>query len=752
MQDIIQRYHIKKEGSKKYLYVDYRDTNVVASIADSPKVMAEIIGLLAKHQDIDIVVLLDVYEKMYDERQTKMLKEVASLYVKYHKVGIWSPKYLGNIEKELPKRHRIIITVTHNLLRTDPVKAYIFLVESIKEEKQRLSLLEGNYKEDLLTFISTLETIKKDFDNLELIKVFKNYLKDTGEMPIGRSLYHTIFEPILKPAFVSSKVFFRLPEQIELLDMYEIESAKVKILKHPDRIDVLYFLEPPEYNLDPDKYFLMIKAKNIVSQHHPEGLDFSDTSRVREEMINIYEKTIEGLANMMKLKITCKEISELAKIVARYTIGYGIIELFLRDRKLTDIYIDGPIEQCRVYGVHSEYGSFESNVILSEREAQSFISRLRALSGRPFDEAHPVLDFDLRDLQTRIAVIGPPLSPDGVAFALRLHKTTPWTLPQLIDVKTIDPFTAGLLSFLIDVQSSTLINGSRGAGKTSMLTALMLEILPSLRILVQEDTQEIPVEIMKELGFHIQRLKTQSAIGVARISSEVSPEDALRTALRLGDSVLIVGEVRSKEAKVLYEAMRVGAVGNVVMGTIHGENAYSVWDRLVNDLGVPTTSFKATDIVVTCAPVRFKGSLKRYRRLIEITSIGKHWYHDPEKEGGLINIIEYDIHKDKHIFYPERFKNSELMKKIQKFRGLSFEEVLEEIKTRGEAKNYLVELKNKYNIPWILEAEYTVKAHVKYMLFEERMRELYGSVDHKELLEIWKKWVNNELVKKNERK
>ena len=65
----------------------------------------------------------------------------------------------------------------------------------------------------------------------------------------------------------------------------------------------------------------------------------------------------------------------------------------------------------------------------------------------------------------------------------------------------------------------------------------------------------------------------------------------------MGDSA-IIGEVRSKEAKVLYEAMRVGAAGNVVLGTIHADSAYAVWDRVVNDLGVPTTSFKATDLVV----------------------------------------------------------------------------------------------------------------------------------------------------------
>ncbi|PSP29234.1 hypothetical protein BRC65_00650, partial [Halobacteriales archaeon QH_2_65_14] len=40
---------------------------------------------------------------------------------------------------------------------------------------------------------------------------------------------------------------------------------------------------------------------------------------------------------------------------------------------------------------------------------------------------------------------------------------------------------------------------------------------------------------------------------------ELSPAEALRTALRLGDGALVVGEVRGEEAAVLYEAMRVGA-------------------------------------------------------------------------------------------------------------------------------------------------------------------------------------------------
>src|SRR3989344_3788094 len=87
------------------------------------------------------------------------------------------------------------------------------------------------------------------------------------------------------------------------------------------------------------------------------------------------------------------------------------------DRRLTEVFLDAPIGSKAMYVVHSDFGQCQTNVLYNETEAKSMVSKLRAMSGRPFDEAHPVLDFDLPSLETRVAVIGPPLSPDGTAFA-----------------------------------------------------------------------------------------------------------------------------------------------------------------------------------------------------------------------------------------------------------------------------------------------------------------------------------------------
>jgi hypothetical protein len=45
--------------------------------------------------------------------------------------------------------------------------------------------------------------------------------------------------------------------------------------------------------------------------------------------------------------------------------------------------------------------------------------------------------------------------------------------------------------------------------------------------------------------------------------------------------------------------MRVGATSEAVLGTVHGDGATAVYERVVEDLGVAPAAFGATDLVVT---------------------------------------------------------------------------------------------------------------------------------------------------------
>ncbi|MEM0475592.1 MAG: type II/IV secretion system ATPase subunit [Candidatus Norongarragalinales archaeon] len=738
---------VRQEGEKKILVIDMRGAPYGADIAVYEPAMRDVVEKL-REVDVDEVVLSEYYERIYDAEQTRLLKEIADLITKFEVDAVWSPSHLGATtdSRVLAQRHDAVLQIL-GATAGDPFRAYLMLIREIKAVVASLPSLGPDKAEDAKIYLNTLQFMREGFEKTQLVQRMKAYLSQLGEIPAGRAAYHSFFEVAIKPSFIGSRIFFTLAENLELVDQYEVLGSEVRIYRHPDKVEFLYFINPPEYALPPEKYFLLEKTKEVVAAHRPEHVEFMNISQARKYFQKIYVATISDIALQNNIALSVEEKDELARIVSRYTIGYGILELFLSDRQLTDVYIDSPLGEKPVYAVHSKYGQCQTNVIFTEDEAKSIVSRFRALSGRPFDQAHPILDFDLPDLQTRICVIGRPLATDGTALVFRLHKETPWTLAQFVDAKMFDSFTAGLLSFFVDAQASMLIVGSRGSGKTSMLQAMMLEIPQNLRVIVQEDTLELPVLTMKKLGFNIQRLKTRPPLGGIS-ETEVSAEDALRTALRLGDSVLVVGEVRSTEARALYEAMRIGAVGNVVMGTIHGESAYSIWDRVVNDLGVPTTSFKATDFAVVSAPIRFKGSLKRERRLIEITEVKKHWERDPDKENGFLEWMRFDANKDSLEFYEDEIKKaSEWIERVKRVRGISYDDVWREVRARGDTKQYLVDVKRKLGLPLILEANYAVRAHNKYCLLAEKMRSEIGAVEHARLLADWRKWVDDVLVK-----
>ncbi|MBI5177417.1 Flp pilus assembly complex ATPase component TadA [Candidatus Micrarchaeota archaeon] len=1247
---------VKSEGGKRRLVINYKGSPYGADIAQYPQVMKDVVERL-QIADVNEVVLSEYYERIYGEEQTRYLKQIADLISRLESDAVWSPSHLGlsTQTKTIAPRHDAVINVLNNL-RSDPFKAYLSLLSEVKAATAQFSALSGEDAEDLQVYLKTLEFMRSEVEKLDLVKAMRQYVTQLGRLPADRGIYQSFFEVSIKPSFIGSRIFFTGTENLELVDQYSVLGSKVYIYKHPDKVECLYFINPPEYTLSPEKYFLLEKTKEVVAGHRPtgEGASFFDIGQARQYFHKIYVATISDLAAKNKISLTVEEKEELAAIVSRYTIGYGVMEVLLSDRQLTDVYVDAPLGVKPIYLVHGKYGQCQTNIVFSDEEARSLVSRFRALSGRPFDEAHPILDFDLEDLQTRIAVIGKPLSLDGIAFAFRLHKEQPWTLPQFLDAKMMTPTAAGLFSFFVDAQASMLIVGSRGSGKTSLLQSLMQEIPQNLRLIVQEDTQELPIPALKRLGFNIQRMKTRPPLG-KQSEAEVSAEDALRTALRLGDSVLIVGEVRSSirgdqevlviengmtkripirelegknvetfkvptlgfdlrckvsalsgfvkhpersklveittktgrkvtvthdhslftstrdfkvaaieckdlregdqlvipstipcgfndvefinvfdmlpefrvqnfeepmrraiaktgwreatrvaevktgdiynyyrtnqksyptlaqfssvmqlagekidfghlqvrrgssnpipaiipvdedfckflgyyvsegyyrrekkgggpvvltnsnevlladmkgmsrfvfdveplerevhgagtstqvqinsaplialverlgggrictqkrvpplifglskpkiaaflralysgdgnittslrsgnaisyfttsqklaedvayllmvfgivarinsrqpkvgnrlwvvefkdrqmverfmseigfvqknkplvkmawahtrsstvyfekdalrkhltkyprehrhlfrslrcsknylkrvandprcevsdelklfangefyldeiigvkeieleapepvydlsvspsqnfiggfggillhntEAKALYEAMRVGAVGNVVMGTIHGESAYSIWDRVVNDLGVPTTSFKATDFAIVGAPIRFKGSLKRNRRIIEVTEVKKHWEKDPGAENGFLQWMQFDAEKDALEFLDDNLRQSEWVQRVRKIRGLTIEEILGEVNARSAAKQFLVDAAREHSVPNFLEATYTIRAHNKYLLFEERQREEFGSVDFKELMESYRQWVSSTLLR-----
>lgn len=303
----------------------------------------------------------------------------------------------------------------------------------------------------------------------------------------------------------------------------------------------------------------------------------------------------------------------LTNILEKHTSGYGVLEDLFADSRVTDVYATSPVSQNPIRVV-VDGESMATNVRLTTGGSRALASRVRRTSGRPFSRATPTVDATAaleNGADVRIAGVTDPVT-DGIAFAFREQADETFTLATLVENGTMSASVAAFLSVAVERSAATLIAGTRGAGKTTLLGTLLYELTPETRTVVIEDTPELPIDRLQTVGRDVQALRTGLGDG-----PEITPAEALRTALRLGDGALVVGEIRGEEAQVLYEAMRVGANANAVLGTIHGDGGAAVYERVVSDLGIQPSSFSATDLIVTVQSYRTDTGRKRRVAAVE---------------------------------------------------------------------------------------------------------------------------------------
>lgn len=737
---------VERRQGEDVLYINLLKTSVVPSISDDARIMERIIDALAEYPNVSRVVFVQQRNYNYGFEQISLLAEIARVYhflIKQEQILSMKTLSLFGNAAEIFSEVKSFLT----LLKQDPINCYLKL-------KRKISLLHDEIARSGIGASGEsrgyLRLLERFLGLLEQTKLIKIYLEKYSSISAeGREVYRNLFRPDILPNFTFTRLMAQMPEKAEMIDQYnvqfDLESASVTILKNENEPKYYYHVLPPEYILSEEQYFLLHLARGVLTEYRPKAEEFIDPEKTRQVFFNVARDLVGELAQNRKINLNYKELVNLARILVRYTIGYGLIEVLLADKKLQDIVLNAPISQNPVFVRHEKYDECVTNILPSFEDAESWATKLRLQSGRPLDEANPVLDTDLifGNVRARVAAIKEPLSPSGLAFAFRRHRDDPWTLPLFIKNKMINSFTAGLLSFLIDGNRSLLVAGTRSSGKTSMLGALMLEIMSKYRTIVIEDTAELSVDAMRKLGYDILRMRVRSAL--VEGTNEVEASEGIRTSLRLGDSALIVGEVRSLEAKALYEAMRIGALANVVAGTIHGDSPYGVFDRVVNDLGVPETSFKATDLIIIANPVKTSDGMHSMKRVISLTEVRKQWTKDPLEEAGFVDLLRYNVEKDELEPTAELINgDSEIIKAIaSSVKGWAgnWDAVYDNILLRGKCKQEIVLAAEQLGKPQLLEAAFNVLTNNAFHRISGIVGEEKGLPWGEEVFPRWKKWM-----------
>jgi len=304
-----------------------------------------------------------------------------------------------------------------------------------------------------------------------------------------------------------------------------------------------------------------------------------------------------------------KVIQELINDVT----GYGPINPLLLDSEITEIMVNGP---DMVYV--EKKGRIELTDIKFNDDGQvmQVIDKIVAPLGRRIDESSPMVDARLPD-GSRVNAIIPPLSLVGPVLTIRKFARVPYTIDDLIRMKTLGREMAVFLNACVKARLNIFISGGTGSGKTTTLNVLSSFIPNDERIVTIEDAAEL------QLGQdHVVSLESRPANIEGK--GQIPIRDLVINSLRMRPDRIIVGECRGGEALDMLQAMNTGHDGSLATG--HANSPRDMLARLetmvlMAGVELPVKAIRqqvvgALDLIVH--QERFKDGT---RRIVNITEV-----------------------------------------------------------------------------------------------------------------------------------
>ncbi len=300
----------------------------------------------------------------------------------------------------------------------------------------------------------------------------------------------------------------------------------------------------------------------------------------------------EGLLfdEMMK-RLRDKPVEVVGKVwyyLWRDSLGYGKIDPILRDGNVEDVSCSG--YGLPVYVYHRAYGSLRTNVTFSKEELDDFVLKLAQKANVQLSLESPIADAVLPTGERVQLTYRSVVSTRGSSFSIRKSAEEPITPVDLIAWGTATPELMAFLWLCVEARKNVLIVGQTASGKTTLLNAMSMFIPKNSKIVSIEDTRELKLPHENWIPF------------LAKDFEEMF--ELLKATLRQRPEYILLGEIRGREAIVLFQAM---STGHASYSTLHAGDVESAVNRLVHDpINVPPAMFESLDYVVVLG-MRWRG-------------------------------------------------------------------------------------------------------------------------------------------------
>lgn len=302
-------------------------------------------------------------------------------------------------------------------------------------------------------------------------------------------------------------------------------------------------------------------------------------SKKQEQIIKIIETILLNEYQISEDNI----IKQITNAVLDNIYGYGIFQKYLDDKITSDIRV---VAHNRVYIKQKGKWIKTNDAFETVQEFEDYIRFCALKNNYNINYENPIGVFSDRNNSLRIEAGIEPANVCEPSLVIRIHKKElPSSLERLKEeFNMIDNNAYGILKNAIKCGKSIILCGKGGSGKTTLLKALINEIPEEIAINTNEETAELYLQNRNV----IQR----ECILTRNDGKNIDLEKLSRHALVMSNDVIVVGELKGKEANSFFDSISTGHMG---LATIHSDSAFNTIDRIITLIKKDTKAIHYTE-------------------------------------------------------------------------------------------------------------------------------------------------------------